>query len=182
MAHHREHGRQRSPDRRARSTPAVAHSGEAVAPGACDREAGPPFFRPRVAVPYACIADHPQTWPVAGRCDVWGGGRRGLYADHRRQPVSALRGKRAVVLGRQGLTQESGRRWAGPAGHRAPSGALLPRWSPRGPSCPSSSQRHHPAPGPSVEGILPQRPPQGGILKPPALRVVVDFLHFKTTS
>ena len=78
----------------------VRHRGHAASPGARALAAGPPVFRPRVALTDACIAAHPQTWPVAGRCDVLGGGRRGLSADQRRQAGSSRRGEASDVLAR----------------------------------------------------------------------------------
>ena len=110
----RADGRPPSADRRACSTPAGAPGGHAVAPGARARDAGPPVFRPRVAVTYAGMAAPPQRGPVVGRGAGWAGGAGGVLpttGGRRRPPAGVQRGR-----GGRGARREQPRRPTGMAG------------------------------------------------------------------
>ena len=56
----------------------------------------------RVALKYAFIAENQQCWPVTGLCEVLAVGRRGFYADHKRQAAPLLR--RPEIDGLERLT------------------------------------------------------------------------------
>jgi putative transposase len=49
---------------------------------------------------YAFIADHQQTWPVVGLCEVLGVGRSGFYDYQRRQGAPARSGEESHLLER----------------------------------------------------------------------------------
>jgi hypothetical protein len=60
----------------------------------------PSFFRQRVELKYAFMAENPQHWPVAVVCEVLEVSRSGFYAYQRRQAVPAHRGEEIDLLER----------------------------------------------------------------------------------